>query len=621
MRGLSRVLILMVALLPTLVLAAGRPDKSKLPPKAWEQRYGISKQAYVPDELLVKFKASADPAILAQFNTQVQAAAKTPQEARVAFHAHFGTRFEETLPLGWQRVKLPAGKQVPAMLKQMLDNALVEAAEPNGLVYADAQSVTYTPVGGSFNDTYYVDGYSQWWINRTRGDVAEMTGYLFAGSTDVIVAVLDTGLDADHSEFTGRTVAGWNFVAGTANTDDDNEWMATVQVRGHGTHSSGMIAALASNASQIAGTAWDSRIKIMPIKVLDSNASGTFANIANGITYAVSNGAHVLNMSFTTATDSSLIRNAVASAATAGLIMVASAGNSNENLRTTPYYPACYNNVMSIGASDAEDYVTYYSNWSNPAGLIDCVAPGGALMEYSVGFPEDNGVTSTARTGNVSAVDGTSFSAPQVAALAALLKLQWPSRTATEIQNIILGNCIPTQDNNPNVMGAGKINIPAALAVYKTVTPTGTITPTFTITRTRTITPTRTSTPTITPTPTITVTSTVTSTRTMTPTFTVTPTITPLVLKSGESIVFPQPARETARFIYSFAGPGQATLVVFNTSGETVARVEDQPVAVRGNAVTDLDTRDLAPGLYYATLQVEDASGKRQLKKKFVVVH
>lgn len=85
-------------------------------------------------------------------------------------------------------------------------------------------------------------------------------------------------------------------------------------------------------------------------------------------------------------------------------------------------------------------------------------------------------------------------------------------------------------------------------------------------------------------------------------------------------MVFPQPAREVARFIYHFEGPGQVKIVIFNATGEIVARVEDQPQAVRGNAVTDLDTRALAPGFYYATLQVEDAGGKRTIKKKFVVV-
>jgi len=101
----------------------------------------------------------------------------------------------------------------------------------------------------------------------------------------------------------------------------------------------------------------------------------------------------------------------------------------------------------------------------------------------------------------------------------------------------------------------------------------------------------------------------------------VTPTITPLVLKSDESVVYPQPARETARFIYGFAGPGRIEIVVFNAFGEVAARVAAQPMAVRGTAVTALDTRDLAPGVYYATLRVEDVSGKRLLKKKFVVVH
>jgi len=624
-----------LALLAGSAAAQGRPDKSKLPPLPHPNQ---EQQQFVPGEVLVKFRINFTARDRAKFNTQVNSSVVSRQEAKAAFHAFFKTETKNRMLLrGWELVKLEKGKSVSAAVNEMSKNALVEKIEPNGMVYAAALSTTYTP-NGAFNDTYYIDGFTEWWINRSRGDAAKDAGIFFGGSSDVVVAVLDTGADSDHPELSTRLVAGWNFVAGNSNTDDDNVWIGTRLIQGHGTHAAGMIAAIADNSMGIAGTAWDARIKIMPVKVLDQETNGTFANIADGIVWATNNGADIISMSFTTSTDSSLISTAVSYADTNGVLMVAAAGNENLNLSTSPRYPACYASVLSVGATDSLDFVTYYSNYSDPynADYLACVAPGGALEQYHILFPEDNGVTSTARTGGWSAVDGTSFAAPQVAALAALIKLEWPVMTVSEIKTRILNNCDSVDAGDSRYIGSGRINLARALVDYPTPTitptlthsptntPTFTVTPTFThsptITPTPSITPTSTYTPTFTHTPTITPNFTITPTLTHSPTSTVTPTSTPLSYGRNEFQAFPQPGRNFVRVAFNFSGSGKVSLQLYNAIGERVLQLEDQPADRGGFAIIEILTQQLGQGVYYLKLKVEDAFGARLITGKIAIV-
>lgn len=525
--------------------------------RAVVQDIPLASEDYPEDELLIQFKPKVSANDLKQFNQQVSAAAATRDQAISAFHRHYQTRIIKPQKRGPQRVRLPKGKSVRGMMSQLAKHPLIEYAEPNYRVYAADLSTTYT-ASSVFNDPLYTDGRTQWWINRTRGDAAAAAGYAFGGSGDVVVAVVDTGVDADHAEFSGRLVPGWNFVAENADTNDDNTWIGGpggVLVLGHGTHSAGMIAATINNAAGVAGTAWSSRVKIMPVKVLDSGGGGTIADLADGIYYATDQGAHVINMSLGVYTypnpAPATLSAACNYAATAGRVMVAAVGNDCVNLGTYQYYPSSYTTSIAVAATDSLDKATAYSNYGS--GMVDCAAPGGAITSkydyyWSTQRDRDFGVTSTANTGGWSAVEGTSFAAPQVAGLAALLLLQDSTRTRTDIRDLIVNNCDPT-DVAVRV-GAGRINIQRALShstppVTATFTPT--VTPTATATRTRTATPTRTPTATTTgtgtATPTVTWTGTRTATLTRTPTATASPTGTPTATATSSRTVTPTPSR------------------------------------------------------------------------------
>ncbi|MCK5219633.1 S8 family serine peptidase, partial [bacterium] len=282
------------------------------------------------------------------------------------------------------------------------------------------------------------------------------------------------------------------------------------------------------------------------------------------------------------------------------------AGNDNINFSDDPYYPAGDSNVIAVAATDSEDYVTWYSN---SGGIIDLAAPGGSFDFYI-----DHGVTCTAMGDTFSAMEGTSFSAPQVSALAALLWLQNPTRSGSDLRTLMVNHCENPRNEEATYIGAGRINILESLRVWKTPTITPTITPTPTVTKTYTITPTATITPTVTPTPTITVTFTI------TPTATITPTSTPLVLGREEVRIYPQPGREYVRVAFHFQGQGRVSLGLYTVVGERVIHLEEGLREQGGSAILEIATNKVSPGIYYLYLQVEDALGKRQLKGKVAII-
>jgi subtilisin family serine protease len=556
---------------------------------------------YVPNEIIIKFRDNVTTTDLNNFNHQIQATAMNRGAAIAAFHSYYKTDPQGQPTLGWQRLHLAAGTTVPAMLSAANANALVEKAEPNYKVYAAYASSapydltnTYT-ANSAFNDPYYTDGHSQWWINRTHGDQAKAAHYTFSGTSDVIVAVCDTGVYTSHPEFAGRCVAGYNACTPSASPDDDNIAIGGEVIHGHGTHSAGMITALANNSNGIAGTAWDAHIKLMPVKVLYWDGSGTTATLAAGISWADTHGADIINCSLGFYYTSSNVQQAVQTAQYHGKLIVAAAGNDAANMQVTgnAFFPACYPNVMSIAASQSEGLYTAYANWSEPAGLLTCMAPGGHLMNYyslstdptpiPTYYGCDNGVNSTANNGGYSALDGTSFAAPQVSALAALLKLQVPSRTALQIRDLIVNTCDKDAEWVEIYDGAGNINIDRALAVAKIATITPTATPIATST--------------------------------------VTPTTTPLRLGSDEIRAFPQPAKDAMRVGFSSQGTTQITLEIFNTVGERVLHLEAKPYIVNGTSFVDVATKTVAPGVYYLRIKIEDATGVRTINKKIAIQH
>ncbi len=253
------------------------------------------------------------------------------------------------------------------------------------------------------------------------------------GSSSVTIAILDSGVDLNHLDLAGKIVQGYDFVNSDNVPFDDY---------GHGTHVTGIAAALGNNGLGIAGVSWGARV--LPVKVLDASGNGTFSNVATGIIWATDRGAQIINMSLGGSGFSQILQDAVTYADSHGVLMVAASGNTNSNF---VLYPAHFSQVMAVAATDASNQRASFSNYG---AQVEIAAPGVNIVSL---WP-----------GGYNTLSGTSMSAPYVSGLAAILFGY--SNNADQIRNDIKNSAldIPPAGFDPYT-GAGLIQMDAALAL------------------------------------------------------------------------------------------------------------------------------------------------------------
>lgn len=402
-----------LTLLLLMILAVGWlvPTATEASPTKPLRRTGVHHAAngqFVPNQLIVGLRAETS---LAR-RSLLQSTTLLPQ--------HFaGLSIKQVRPLAPDAyaLTLPDGADVQAAAAQLASNPSVRFAEPN-YIYDYAR----TPNDPLFSFQYApaLTGLTGAWDIST-------------GSNGVVVAVIDTGITFDHPDLVDNILPGYNFVEGDDDPTDDVF---------HGTFVSGIIAAPGDNGLGVAGACW--RCRILPIRSLGARG-GTAGSVAQGIRYAVDRGARIINMSLGGALDSTLMHDAVNYALSKDVLIVAAAGN--EALDGNPVeYPAAYPGVLSVGATDGNDQIADFST-HNAAVAIS--APG-------------VNIASTANDQDLlayGAYDGTSFSSPAVAGIAALMLSVNPSLTANQVKQILTSTArdlgAPGRDE---FYGAGRVD-------------------------------------------------------------------------------------------------------------------------------------------------------------------
>ncbi|MBW4622867.1 MAG: S8 family peptidase [Cyanosarcina radialis HA8281-LM2] len=261
----------------------------------------------------------------------------------------------------------------------------------------------------------------------------------------ITVAVIDTGIsqvpDLKQTEF----VKGYDFVNDKVDAIDDN---------GHGTHVAGTVAQSTNNGYGVAGIAYEANL--MPLKVLSAEGSGTISDIAEAIKFAADNKADVINMSLGGGGESQLMQEAINYANQKGVVVIAAAGNSNENSAS---YPARYPNVIGVSAIDATGEKAFYSNFG--AG-VDISAPGGSTKDNKTGGILQETIDYQTGQPIFDYYQGTSMASPHVAGVAALVKASGVNEPQ-EVLQVLKQSARKVQEDPLNHFGAGHLDAAAAV--------------------------------------------------------------------------------------------------------------------------------------------------------------
>ncbi|HET8630796.1 MAG TPA: S8 family serine peptidase [Thermomicrobiales bacterium] len=362
----------------------------------------------------------------------------TPEEQEAVVRRHGGRTLRALPDIGARLVALPAGRAIADEALAFGAEPAVRYAEPNGIV-----SAADPPGDPSFGAQWFLQNTGQAIPGQSSGQPGVDIGATRAwetttGNPDIVVGVLDTGIDFDHPDLAGNL---WTLPAETALTDSrgapcatgshgydavtdrcgpddgrDDPGFAPGDFRyGQGTHVAGVVGAVGNNGVGVAGVNW--RVGLMALKVLDATGAGDAASVAAGIMFAVRArqagvNVRVLTVGWGLRDDSKTLRDAVDAAGRAGILVVAAAGNQEGgqgvDIDRVPLYPASYAaaNIVAVAATDNRDGRLGFTNYG--ARSVDLGAPGA-------------GIYSTLPGGAYGYRSGTAMAAATVAGAAALI--------------------------------------------------------------------------------------------------------------------------------------------------------------------------------------------------------
>ncbi len=383
--------------------------------------------AAVPGEIIVRFKAGVGASA-----TQTAFSALRLTTVQMVGQPSLGIHLVKTPVAGGEAQAIEALRRNPAVLY----------AEPNGIISLSPEQASAANALRAADEPSYPNDemFEKQYAHKRTSSQAGWA--IQKGSPDMVLAIVDTGVDLKHPDLAAKLIKGYDFVD---KDEDPNDG------QGHGTHCAGISAALTDNKTGVAGYA--PGVKVMPVRVLDNRGSGTWADVAGGIAWAADNGAKVISLSLGGGSDSAVVGDAVRHALSKDAVVVAAMGNSGREQKS---YPAAYPGVVAVGATDSSDKIARFSQFGP---WISVSAPGVDILAtfptYASGMPgKDYG-----------SISGTSMATPAVAGLAALVRSQWPDLKQEQVKAHIEATSDDLGDAKfDKYFGHGRINVAKTLS-------------------------------------------------------------------------------------------------------------------------------------------------------------
>jgi subtilisin family serine protease len=347
--------------------------------------------------------------------------------------------------------KVPEPQIDIELIAKLKKEPLIEYAEPDYII-----SIAKTPNDPRFSELWALHN-----IGQTGGavdsDIDAPEAWDFTtGSSNVIVAVIDSGVDYKHEDLKDNMWENQNETPGNGLDDDGNGYIDDIygidaitntgdpmDYHGHGTLVAGTIAAVGDNGKGVVGVCW--KAKIMALKFSGKDGAGVVSDAIECIKYAIKKGSHIINVSWGGTTFCQALKDAIDASKNAGILFVAACGNQSSNNDSRPFYPASYDceNIISVAATDDNDDLASFSNYGYAS--VDVAAPG-----FSI--------TSTSINNSYSGYGGTSAAAPYVSGLAALIKSYNFNLNWKQIKDRILNGVDKKDSLSGKVLTGGRIN-------------------------------------------------------------------------------------------------------------------------------------------------------------------
>lgn len=433
------------------------------PPKGHDFTVAAPDANYAPGELIVRFAPKAD------------GEQRTTAEQNAVLSAINGGTVEESCKLvpGLTLVILPAGQTVKDALKTFNNTDGILYAEPNYECEVESTFPNEINSPGRFDELWGLHNTGQ--TGGTEdADIDAPEAWDIATDSNIIVAVIDSGVDYTHPDLADNMWVNEDEYYGEPGVDDDDNGYVDdiygydfcgywgklrdadpMDDEGHGTRCAGTIGAVGNNGEGVVGVCWN--VKIMALKWVNAIRMGDVWDAVMCIDYAVDMGAKVLNNSWGGVSYYAGLETAIENAGVAGVLFVASAGNSGLDNDVNPRYPTCFDfdNIIAVMATDHDDKRWWESsskssNWG--AASVDLAAPGSDILSCSL-------------KGEYAYASGTSRAAPHVAGACALIWSANPDLTYRQVKNILLDtvDTIPELQNETPCVSGGRLNLNNAL--------------------------------------------------------------------------------------------------------------------------------------------------------------